>query len=79
MTNIKTAIAHEGQSYVDEPIYTETKPVPLAYELASAFGRPMDPLIRNLDGHNRVRLRWMKPGPDGKLIPKKRTKHTRHA
>lgn len=36
--------------------------------LANAFKTKLpDPILSH---HERVRLQWMKPGPDGKLVPR---------
>jgi hypothetical protein len=50
----------DGQPYVDEPVRKKV-PVFCAKE-------PMEALV--LDHYRRVPLRWMKPGPDGKLVPR---------
>jgi hypothetical protein len=66
-----TQVTREGQEFVEEPIY-EVVGVPkaVASSLAVAFGRKPSPTIVDITGYERVRLRWMKPGPDGKLVPK---------
>lgn len=59
----------DGQNYLDEPVYV--KPLPaseLERSLSRAFGRPQ--LKPILVAYEHVRLRWMKPGRDGKLVPR---------
>jgi hypothetical protein len=59
----------DGQKYYDEPVYLHPKPAtPIELSLAHAFGRKLPESL--LAGHERVKLRWMKPGPDGKLVPR---------
>lgn len=50
----------DGQPYVDEPVI----------KIVEVFcgNEPMVGTI--LSHYRRVPLRWMKPGPDGKLIPR---------
>jgi len=67
---IRSNIAREGQASVDEPIYETTQARPLAHSIASAFGREIPAAVQVFTGYETARLRWMKPGPDGKLIPK---------
>lgn len=50
----------DGQAYIDEPVY-ETVPVLVGKE-------PM--LGQVVRYYTRVPLKWMKPGPDGKLVPR---------
>jgi hypothetical protein len=66
MPNIK----REGQARVDEPQYSTTRALPLAHSIASVFGRNIPEAVQVFEGYEQTRLRWMKPGPDGKLIPR---------
>lgn len=61
VTNIK----NDRQTFVDDPVYSRPKKVDAS--VAAAFGRKLRPI---LTGYERVQLRWMKPGPDGKLVPR---------
>lgn len=56
---VLTAIA-DGQSYVDSP----------AYEKAPVYcGK--EPMVGQIVRYyTRTPLHWMKPGPDGKLVPR---------
>lgn len=56
----------EGAKYFDRPVYVE--PRPMENSLSVAFGSPSKPAV--LVGHERVRLRWMKPDGKGGLVPK---------
>lgn len=59
----------DGQPYVDDPVYVKPNPIPtLERALGAAFGRPLPEPI--MVGHERVRLRWMQIGADGKLVPR---------
>ena len=59
----------DGQPYVDEPVYLEPKPETLLQAaIREVFKRPA--ARRLLSHYERVKLRWMKPGPDGKLVPR---------
>jgi hypothetical protein len=56
---IRTAV-EEGDPYVDRPVFIE-RPVFCGKE----------PILHpQLDHYKRTPLRWMKPGPDGKLVPR---------
>ncbi len=75
LKNLRTTISHEGQKYVDDPIYAMHKPrpeemSPVRMGLAQMFGSPTPQPIQELVGHERVRLRWMKPDGRGGLKPK---------
>lgn len=72
---IRTTVQHDGQRYVDEPIYRDLRPreelrTDIAASVAAAFGHPQAKAIREVVGHERVRLRWMKPDGKGGLVPK---------
>lgn len=75
MSKLRTTIEHEGQRYVDDPVYLEvSRADPLALAVNDAFAAvPGAPKVRGhieeFSHHGRVRLRWIKP--DG-LAPKKR-------
>ena len=59
----------DGQPYVDEPIYLEPKPEStLQAAIREIFQRPA--ARRLLSHYDHVKLRWMKPGPNGKLVPR---------
>ena len=59
----------DGQPYVDEPVYLEPKrESKLQTSIREIFERPAAPQL--LSHYDRVKLRWMKPGPDGKLVPR---------
>lgn len=66
---IRPRILFEGQAVVDEPVYETISADPLAYGIASAFGREIRPTVEVFRDYASTKLRWMKPGPDGKLIP----------
>jgi hypothetical protein len=52
---LKTKIEKKGQPYVDEPIYTRTKPVAAA--VFAALGIPYQ--AQALVGYERVTLKWV--------------------
>lgn len=56
---INTAL-QEGQPYVDRPVYKEVE----------VFCAKTPAKGKVLSYFNRIPLRWMKPGPDGKLVPR---------
>ena len=65
---LRTTIS-DGQPYVDEPVYIEPiRETFLEAAIREIFKRR--PLPRLLTHYDRVKLRWMKPGPDGKLVPR---------
>lgn len=66
---LKKQIAKEGQRYFDQPISIFPKrPTQVSAAISHAFGAtPPSPIIV---GHERVRLRWMKPDGKGGLVPK---------
>jgi hypothetical protein len=68
---IRETIEHNGQAYLDEPVYVKPKPEyvsPIAVAIAEMFDRkPPEPIKV---AHNRVKLRWLTPDKNGKLIPK---------
>lgn len=67
---LKTTIAHEGQPYVDEPVYANPKQRSKSdLSVATAFGNDDHP--RRIEiGRERVLLRWMKPDGHGGLVPR---------
>lgn len=66
---LQTTIDRDGQSYVDDPVYAFPKmPTPVESAVAAAFEREMPRPITV--GHERVRLRWMKPDGHGGVIPR---------
>lgn len=68
-TELKTVIEREGQPYVDEPIRANPKAVSeIAASIAKAFDRSLPKSLTI--GHQRVRLRWMKPDGHGGLVPR---------
>lgn len=68
---IRQSVAFEGQKFLDEPQHVVvSKARPLAMNIAALFGRPVDPEISEFSHYERTRLRWMRPGPDGQLVPK---------
>lgn len=74
---LKTKITHDGQRYVDEPIYETLHPrreltTPLAQSVAEAFGHQAPAAIHALLGHERVRLRWMTSDGKGGLKPREK-------
>lgn len=86
MTKPVTSIDKVGQHFVDEPVYAEPRcdlRTPLVGALAEVFGHTKIRLNKFgalekyrtdvqtlLIRHERTKLRWMKPGPDGKLVPR---------
>lgn len=67
---LRLAIEREGQSYIDEPVYEVVSVAnDLAMEIAHAYGRPIEPRIRELTGYKHKRLRWMKPDGKGGFVP----------
>ena len=64
---LRPAIKFDGQRYVDEPMFVEIKPTPVAAALMR-MGVHV-PKVEILIGYQHIHLRWMKPGPDGTLIP----------
>lgn len=78
MKHLKTEIGRIGQRYVDDPIYeVVSKANPLALSIGiglqaqfNSQGVPMQPSIVQQTGHERVRLRWMKPNGKGGLVPR---------
>lgn len=70
MNQLRERIERVGQLYVDEPIVaTPWKPSAIEASVAAAFGvkAQKKPIVV---GHERVRLRWMKPDGKGGLVPK---------
>jgi hypothetical protein len=56
----QTTIENEGQEYVDDPVEEEG---------VILCGK--EPILhKQVVRYERVRLKWMKPGPDGKLVPR---------
>lgn len=71
MRPIKTVIEHDGQPYVDEPIYDHLAPKKMALEVSLALKIGNIPkTIHVLKGYQHVKLRWMKPDGKGELIPR---------
>lgn len=82
MEKLRTSVDHDGQAFIDEPVYrTVSRPLPAAEAIAGAFGVPGPSKIETVTHHERIRLRWMKPvrkngefvrNPDGtiKLEPR---------
>lgn len=69
MSDLKPLIKRAGQRYVDDPVVVKPKSIePLERALAQAFKRPLPKPIQV--GHERIFLRWMKPGKDGTLVPR---------
>lgn len=67
---ILPTVTKEGQPYVDQPIYAKPKDKSaLTDAVAEAFGVRDGPRQIQISSE-RVRLRWMKPGPNGKLVPR---------
>jgi len=66
---IKDHIEREGQRFVDEAVYAMPKRrATIEASVQQAFGREgAKPIVL---GHERVRLRWMKPGPNGTVVPR---------
>lgn len=65
-----TAITHDGQRYFDDPVFAKPLANIMERSVSAALDknyRPKPPIVLR---HERVALRWMRPGPDGKLIPK---------
>lgn len=75
MKTLRPSIERAGQRYVDKPVYTYPEIDVLGMAVNAAFNKcsPLPPPI--LTGHERVRLRWMKPDGKGGLVP--RTKRAR--
>ena len=59
----------DGQPYVDEAVFAELKvETVLEAAIREMFKRKLPP--RLLTHYERVRLRWMKKAPDGKMVPR---------
>lgn len=70
MSEIKTVIEHDGQPYVDDPIYAHPKPVSA---MEGSIGAAFNNLRKQkaiVTGYERVKLRWLKPDGKGGLIPR---------
>lgn len=66
---LKLSVEYEGQPFVDDPVCAMPKPATkMESSLALAFKRRLPQPIHT--GYERVRLRWMKRGSDGKLVPR---------
>lgn len=68
-------ITKEGQQFYDRPIYNTMRPraefvTPIARSVARAFKSQLPKVIVDLVGHERERLRWMKPDGKGGLVPR---------
>jgi hypothetical protein len=76
--HLKTEISRIGQPYVDDPVFeVVSKANTLALSIGAGLqanfktpGVPMQPSIEQQTGHERVRLRWMKPDGQGGLVPR---------
>jgi hypothetical protein len=71
MPQVLDKVLRVGQEFIDEPIYVKPRGehmTLIARSLRIAYGRKDQKPI--LVRHERVKLRWMKPSPDGKLIPR---------
>lgn len=75
----KLDIEHEGQPFVDEPIYAAGRPIKrevgpsaVSASVASALGASVRPAIEVTipNRFRRTPLRWMKPDGKGGLVPK---------
>lgn len=67
---IKTTI-HEGQTYYDETVLAKPRAdlrTPIADSVATIFGSHQPTPI--VVGHNRIRLRWVKPDGKGGVVPR---------
>lgn len=66
-----TTIENEDQKWIDEPVYTN----PLT-KFTSNVARSVQRLFKSkppqpeIIGYDRIRLNWMKPDGNGKLIPR---------
>lgn len=66
---IRPKLDHEGQPYVDEEVIAWPRnPEPVEAEIRKMFRRGLPPPI--LLAYNHVRLNWLKPGKNGKLVPR---------
>lgn len=69
---LKTTI-EDGQPYYDKPVIAApkilNKPLDMAVSAALNGGKAKIPPRITL-GHQRVRLRWMKPDGKGRLVPR---------
>lgn len=74
MNDILPMITKEGQPYLDKPVYALPKQESydtLKMSVMAAWGRqPGDQPKPIIVRHDRKELQWMKPGPDGKLVPR---------
>ena len=60
----------DGQPFMDEPIMVYAKRVSIITQAVhSIYGHGRLPQAITI-GHNRVKLRWMKPDSQGGLIPR---------
>lgn len=66
---IQTEIMHEGQQYLDTPVYVQPKyENMLSICIQSAYGNfQVKPPL--LVGYERAKLKWMKPDGSGGLKP----------
>ena len=70
MDNLTLGIEREGQQYVDEPVKVRPQQrSAIELSVAAAFGNKGGPQTITI-GHQRVRLRWMKPDGKGGLVPR---------
>jgi hypothetical protein len=65
-------LTHTGQPFYDRAVYAElARPTRLATALMSAFpgGETLGPIMEQR-GFERVKINWVRPGPDGNLLPR---------
>jgi hypothetical protein len=73
--NLKIGIVSENQEYIDKPVYAIPKKASLiSRSLSSVFnGKDNSPKPLEI-GHERVKLRWLKPDANGNLVHKNKVK-----
>lgn len=71
MRRLRNAIKYEGQAYYDKPVVAEPTRDEIRNSVRAALsgGKAEEPQPLLL-GHERVRLRWLKPDGKGGLVPK---------
>jgi hypothetical protein len=66
-----TVVRDRRQRFIDVPVYAEPKRRPtLDLSMEVALNGQVSTPRRLLLRHEREMLIWMKPGPDGKLVPR---------
>lgn len=67
-----TVVTENRQRFIDVPVYARPKRQPALEQhvLAALHGGQVPQPRRILLRHEREMLIWMKPGPDGKLVPR---------